>query len=79
MRLAGDGPGLANVHDPYAQLVYCAGPTDVADVWVAGRRLLADRVHTTVDVAEVVARSRTLGRSLTKAAGGFGGLSSLLG
>ncbi len=64
VRLAGDRPGLANVHDPYAQLVYCAGPTDVADVWVAGRRLLADRVHTTVDVADVIARSRELATKL---------------
>jgi len=64
VHLAGDRPGLANVHDPYAQLVYCAGPTDVADVWVAGQRLLADRVHTTVDVAEVIARSRELATKL---------------
>ncbi|MGZ4682806.1 MAG: amidohydrolase family protein [Acidimicrobiales bacterium] len=64
VRLAGDRPGLANVHDPYAQLVYCAGPTDVADVWVAGRRLLADRRHTTVDVAAVIARSRELAAKL---------------
>lgn len=24
VRLAGDGPGLANVHDPHQQVVYCA-------------------------------------------------------
>jgi cytosine/adenosine deaminase-related metal-dependent hydrolase len=79
VRLSGDGPGLANVHDPYQQLVYCAGPVDVADVWVDGQRLLDGGRPTTVDPAEVVAASRTLGRTLTEAAGGFGGLSSLLG
>ena len=64
VRLAGDRPGLANVHDSYQQLVYSAGPADVADVWVAGQRLLADREHTTVDVAEVIAESREQARRL---------------
>ena len=64
VRLAGDRPGLANVHDPYAQLVYGAGPADVADVWVGGRRLLADRSPTTVDMADVISRSRVLAEKL---------------
>ena len=40
VRFAGDGVRLAYVHDPYQQLVFCAGPDDVADVWVAGRQVL---------------------------------------
>ena len=41
VRLRGDRPGLANVHDPRQQVVYCASPTDVADVWVDGERRVA--------------------------------------
>jgi cytosine/adenosine deaminase-related metal-dependent hydrolase len=37
VRFHGHGPGLANIHDPYQQLVYCTSPLDVADVWVDGR------------------------------------------
>ena len=29
-------PSLANIHDPYQKLVYCASARDVAQVWVAG-------------------------------------------
>lgn len=69
VRFAGDRPGLAVVHDPYAQLVYGAGPADVADVWVAGRRLLDDRRHTTLDLAEVVAEGRAAAARLVSAGG----------
>ncbi len=69
VRLGGDRPGLAVVHDPYAQLVYCAGPADVADVWVAGRRLLEDGRHTTLDLAEVVASGRDAAARLAAAGG----------
>jgi cytosine/adenosine deaminase-related metal-dependent hydrolase len=42
VRLRGDRPGLANVHDPRQQVVYCTSPADVADVWVDGRRRVMD-------------------------------------
>jgi 5-methylthioadenosine/S-adenosylhomocysteine deaminase len=69
VRFAGDGVRLAYVHDPYQQLVFCAGPGDVADVWVAGRRVLADRELTTVDETEVVSQARRLSTELIRQAG----------
>jgi hypothetical protein len=42
VRFDGDSFGAAVVHDPYQQIVYGAGPESIADVWVDGRRLLAD-------------------------------------
>jgi 5-methylthioadenosine/S-adenosylhomocysteine deaminase len=64
VRLAGDRPGLANVHDPYQQVVYCASPADVADVWVDGRRLVASGRLVGHDVAALVAASRPLAAEL---------------
>jgi cytosine/adenosine deaminase-related metal-dependent hydrolase len=69
VRFAGDRPGLAVVHDPYAQLVYGAGPADVADVWVAGQRLLDDRRHITLDLREVVEAGRDAADRLVDAGG----------
>ncbi len=37
------------VYDPVSQIVYSATREQVTDVWVAGRRLLADRKLTTLD------------------------------
>jgi cytosine/adenosine deaminase-related metal-dependent hydrolase len=68
VRFAGDGVRLAYVHDPYQQLVFCAGPDDVADVWVAGRHVLANRTLTTVDEAAVVAEARRLSTELVRLA-----------
>jgi cytosine/adenosine deaminase-related metal-dependent hydrolase len=68
VRFGGDGVRLAYVHDPYQQLVFCAGPGDVADVWVAGRHVLAGRVLTTVDEAGVVAQARCLAAELVRLA-----------
>jgi cytosine/adenosine deaminase-related metal-dependent hydrolase len=39
VRLRGDRPGLANARDPRQQVVYCASPADVADVWGEHSRL----------------------------------------
>jgi 5-methylthioadenosine/S-adenosylhomocysteine deaminase len=69
VRFAGDGVRLAYVHDPYQQLVFCAGPDDISDVWVAGRRVLADRTLTTFDQAEIVAEARRLSAELATLAG----------
>ena len=69
VRFAGDGVRLAYVHDPYQQLVFCAGPDDISDVWVAGRRVLAGRRLTTVDEAEIVAEARRSAAELVTLAG----------
>ncbi len=38
----GDGPTLANVHDPYQAVVFTAGSREVRDVWVDGELSVAD-------------------------------------
>ena len=68
---------LAAIHDPYQQVVYCAGPRSVSNVWVDGRRLLADGDLTTIDEPAQVARSRTLARTVAARAGLSGTHSSL--
>ncbi|WP_067821475.1 amidohydrolase family protein [Actinomadura kijaniata] len=65
----GDSPALANVHDPFQSVVYCAGPREVRDVWVAGRRSVADGEVTGVPVPEVVERSRELSADLVRRSG----------
>lgn len=67
--LDGSSPALANVHDPYQAVVWVAGSREVRDVWVDGRRSVAGGEVVTVDVAEVVARSRPLARRLVAEAG----------
>jgi 5-methylthioadenosine/S-adenosylhomocysteine deaminase len=69
VRFAGDGVRLAYVHDPYQQLVFCAGPDDISDVWVAGRHVLADRKLMTFDEAEIVAEARRCSADLATLAG----------
>ncbi len=51
-------PETEPVYHPLSTLVYAAGRHQVSDVWVAGRRLLADRRLTTLDMAEIVQRAR---------------------
>jgi cytosine/adenosine deaminase-related metal-dependent hydrolase len=67
--LDGDSPTLANVHDPFQALVYVAGSREVKDVWVDGRRSVADGDVVTVDLADLTARSRPLARRLVTLAG----------
>jgi 5-methylthioadenosine/S-adenosylhomocysteine deaminase len=69
VRLRGDRPGLANVHDPRQQVVYCASPTDVADVWVDGHRRVADGHLVDHDLAALVEASRPLAADLVTRAG----------
>ena len=76
VRLRGDRPGLANVHDPRQQVVYCASPADVADVWVDGIRRVADGELAGHDLAALVEASRPLAAELASRAG-LGGLSRL--
>ena len=77
VRLRGDRPGLANVHDPRQQVVYCASPADVADVWVDGERRVADGRLVGHDLAALVEASRPLAADLATRAG-LGGLSRLV-
>ena len=67
--LAGDRPGLANVHDPYQQIVYAASPADVADVWVDGRRRVAGGRLVGHDLTALVRASRPLAAELVARAG----------
>jgi 5-methylthioadenosine/S-adenosylhomocysteine deaminase len=76
VRLRGDRPGLANVHDPRQQVVYCTSPADVADVWVDGVRRVAGGELVDHDLAALVAASRPLAAELASRAG-LGGLSRL--
>jgi cytosine/adenosine deaminase-related metal-dependent hydrolase len=62
-------PSLALVHDPYQAIVYCARPRDVAGVWVAGERVVADARPLTVDVDALLPRARELAVKLATDAG----------
>ena len=77
VRLRADRPGLANIHDPRQQVVYCASPADVADVWVDGRRRVADGALVDHDLGALVEASRPLAADLVTRAG-LGGLSRLV-
>jgi 5-methylthioadenosine/S-adenosylhomocysteine deaminase len=46
----------APVYNPVSQLVYATGRDKVTDVWVAGKHLLKDRVLTTLDSEDILAR-----------------------
>ena len=66
--LDGDSPALANIHDPFQAIVYCAGPLEVKDVWVAGRRRVASGEVLDVDLPSLLRESRKLARSLARRA-----------
>lgn len=51
-------PETEPVYHPVSQLVYAASRHQVTDVWVAGRRLLADRQLTTLDTTDLIQRAR---------------------
>jgi 5-methylthioadenosine/S-adenosylhomocysteine deaminase len=55
-----DTVDVSMLHDPVQQLVYGASPRSVCDVWVDGRRLVADHVSVTVDESAQVQRCRAL-------------------
>ena len=65
----GSSPGVANIHDPFQTVVYCAGPRDISEVWVAGSRSVVDGQVINVDASEVVERSRPLATKLARRAG----------
>ena len=62
-------PSLANIHDPYQKLVYCASVRDVAQVWVAGEPVVADGQVLRVDVAALLPHARELAVELATDAG----------
>jgi 5-methylthioadenosine/S-adenosylhomocysteine deaminase len=39
-----DGPELSPCYDPVSHLVYAAGRQHVSDVWIAGNRLIQDKI-----------------------------------
>jgi cytosine/adenosine deaminase-related metal-dependent hydrolase len=65
----GDSAALANIHDPYQAVVYCAGPREVKEVMVAGQVVMDRGAVLGIDEAETVARSRPLARRLVDRAG----------
>lgn len=65
----GEAPALANVHDPFGAVVYCAGPSEIKEVWVGGTRSVAGGRIVHVDPAAVTARSRPIARRIVAAAG----------
>jgi len=65
----GTMPSMAAAHDPIAVVVYVAGPREVKDVWVAGRRSVQDGRVVTVDPVEVAERARPIARRIAAAAG----------
>ena len=46
------------VYDPLSQIVYAATRDQVSDVWVAGQRLLQNRVLTTIDERRVITKAQ---------------------
>lgn len=52
------------IYHPISQLVYATGRHQVSDVWVAGRRLLADRQLTTLDPVELMQRAQHWQRNI---------------
>ncbi len=63
-----DQPHLTPVHDVHALLVFAAGRGDVTDVFVAGRRVVADRRSTLLDEADLLARCRERGAEARRGA-----------
>jgi len=67
--LDGDSPVLANIHDPFQSVVYCAGKSEVNEVWVDGKNIFKDGKVTNVSTDEVVKNSKSQAVKLVEAAG----------
>jgi len=52
-------PETQPVYDVFSTLVYSAGRQHVSDVWVAGKRLLQDRVLTQMDLPAILERAES--------------------
>ena len=72
VRFDGHSFGAAIVHDPYQQIVYGAGPESVADVWVDGRRLLANGKFEVFDPRSIVPQVREAARATGQGCQPFG-------
>jgi cytosine/adenosine deaminase-related metal-dependent hydrolase len=68
IRLTGHSARLAYIHDVYQQLVYCSGPQDVVDVWVAGQSILRNGQLVSTDPARIVHEGRGMAMELFEAA-----------
>jgi 5-methylthioadenosine/S-adenosylhomocysteine deaminase len=55
------GLSFAPVYDPMVQIVHGNAGDAVSDVWVSGRRLIAQRQHTTLDLVDTVSRAEHWG------------------
>lgn len=62
-------PSLANIHDPYQKIVYCASVRDVAQVWVGGEPVVVAGQVQKVDVAALLPHARELAVRLATDAG----------
>ena len=62
-------PSLANIHDPYQKLVYCASARDVAQVWVDGEPVVAEGRVLGVDIPALLPHARELAVKLATDAG----------
>ena len=64
IRFTGHSARLAYIHDPYQQLVHCAGPQDVVDVWIAGRPIVAAGSLVSADPVLIVEQGRSMADDL---------------
>jgi 5-methylthioadenosine/S-adenosylhomocysteine deaminase len=62
-------PSMANIHDPYQKVVYCASTRDVQNVWVAGEPVVLDGRVVGVDMPELLPHARELAVRLATEAG----------
>ena len=53
-----DSPSLNPVYDPISAIVYAASRADVTDVWASGRKVVANRACTTIDVERTLREAR---------------------
>ncbi len=67
IRIDLDQPQFAPGIDLLTHVVFAGSSRHVTDVWVAGHRVVSDRMSTMVDLDEVVAQCRTRGRRLALA------------
>lgn len=65
--LDGDATAMVPRYDVYSALVYAASPKDVETTIVHGRVVMEDRKLMTVDVREVTAKMREIGRRIEAA------------
>lgn len=60
------GPACQPVHDPLTQAIYSAGRDSVAELWVAGQRLLRARELLTLDESAVIQRASDFAARMTE-------------